>query len=61
MEKLIDAILKLIPFADWLQSMGLGKETSAGLSVVNAAAFVSAGCKEVAQVDWQEGQGRYFN
>lgn len=40
MEKLIDAILKLIPFADWLQRAGLGKETSAGLSVVIVAALV---------------------
>lgn len=40
MDKLIEAILKLLPFSAWLEQAGLGKELSAGLSVAIAAALV---------------------
>ena len=38
MDKFIEALLKLLPFATWLEKAGLGKELAAGL----AAAFVAA-------------------
>lgn len=34
MDKIIEAILKLIPFAKWLENAGLSKELSAGLAVL---------------------------
>lgn len=40
MDKLIEAILKLFPFAAWLEQAGLSKELSAGLSVVLVAALL---------------------
>jgi formylglycine-generating enzyme len=40
MDKLIEAILKLLPFSAWLERAGLSKELSAGLSVVIAAALL---------------------
>ena len=40
MDKLIEAILKLLPFSAWLEQAGLSKELSAGLSVVFVAALL---------------------
>lgn len=40
MEKIIEAILKLVPFGELFQKLGLGKEASAGLSVVIVAVLV---------------------
>lgn len=40
MDKLIEAILKLLPFASSLEKAGLSKEQSAGLSVVLVAALL---------------------
>ncbi len=40
MDKLIEAILELLPFSVWLQQVGLSKEFSAGLSVVLVAALL---------------------
>lgn len=40
MDKVIETILQLLPFSDWLQRLGLSKELSAGLSLVIAAALL---------------------
>lgn len=40
MDKIIEAVLKLLPFGAWLEQLGLGKELSAGLAVLITAVLL---------------------